>query len=118
MASAIPGGLKQPVQGMPYNNPSTKDLFRLANIEYQPQLEVSPTYVADILSRSTNIISKLSFSFSIIDKPQGIYWLLFTPKFTQIKNYLNTIPFYFMQQGKYISYLCLQARKFLQMGMY
>ena len=63
MASAIPGGLKQPMQGMPYNNPS-KEPFRVATIDFPPQQEVLPTYVAEILSRSTNTIT---FKYSIID---------------------------------------------------
>ncbi|EXX56837.1 uncharacterized protein OCT59_005365 [Rhizophagus irregularis] len=67
MASVIPGGLKQ---GMPFGSPS-KDLFRLASIDYKPLLEVTPTYVADILSRSTNALSSINFTHSIIDKPQG-----------------------------------------------
>lgn len=73
MASVIPGGLKQSMQGMSFSNPSSKDLFRLASIEYKPILEVTPNYVADILSRSTNAISNITFTHSIIDKPQGIY---------------------------------------------
>lgn len=72
MASVIPGGLKQSMQGMSFGSPS-KDLFRLASIDYKPLLEVTPTYVADILSRSTNALSSINFTHSIIDKPQGIY---------------------------------------------
>ncbi len=75
--AAIPGGLPQSVQGMPYNSPSSKELFRVANITYQRQSEVSPTYVADILSKATTtLMTKLNFTFSIIDKPQGVYWFI------------------------------------------
>ncbi|CAG8734443.1 9195_t:CDS:2, partial [Funneliformis caledonium] len=87
MASAIPGGLQQPLQGMSYNSPSSKDLFRLANITYQPQTEVSPTYVADILSKATTtLMTKLTFTFSIIDKPQEgqIYLISLAPNAVEI----------------------------------
>ncbi|RIA89418.1 hypothetical protein C1645_824875 [Glomus cerebriforme] len=86
MASAIPGGLKQSMQGMSYSNPSSKDLFRLANIEYKPQLEVSYTYVADILSKLANVIANVTFTYSIIDKPQGgqIYLISLPPNAAEI----------------------------------
>ncbi|CAI2182915.1 748_t:CDS:2 [Funneliformis geosporum] len=87
MTSSIPGGLQQPLQGMSYNSPSSKDLFRLANITYQRQSEVSPTYVADILSKATTtLMTKLTFTFSIIDKPQEgqIYLISLSPNAVDI----------------------------------
>ena len=50
------------------NFTNEKNLFHLATLEYQRQKEVSPNYVAELLTKANNLLSRIAFAYSIIDK--------------------------------------------------
>ncbi|CAH1758361.1 10591_t:CDS:10 [Entrophospora sp. SA101] len=63
------------------NFSNEKTLFHLATLDYQRQKEVSPSYVADLLTKANNLLNRIAFAYSIIDKPQEgqIYLILLSP---------------------------------------